>query len=142
MGINTSKIMIRASAQRVWKALTRPDLVKQWQFGTDLHTDWLIGGSIIFRNEWEGKVYTQKGSILEVDPNRLIKYTLFAPQPGLEDRPENYFVMSYLLEENDGQTILTIDQEDPRSQPAQEPDTEGENVILVALKKLVEDGAW
>ena len=142
MSKTVSKIVIRASANRVWEALTRPELVKQWQFGAVLRTDWRKGGSIVFRNEWEGKVYEQKGSILEVEPGRLARYSLFAPQPGLEDRPENYFIMSYILEEVDGQTILTIDQDDPRNQPAQEPADEGENAVLVALKKLVEDGAW
>ena len=142
MSKTVSKIVIRASANRVWEALTRPELVKQWQYGTDLSTDWQTGGSIVFRNEWEGRVFEQKGSILEVEPGRLARYSLFAPQPGLEDRPENYFVMSYILEEVDGQTILTIDQDDPRNQTAQEPAEEGENAVLVALKKLVEDGAW
>ena len=142
MSNNVSRIVIHASASRVWEALTRPELVKQWQFGAVLRTDWRKGGSIVFRNEWEGKVYEQKGSILEVEPGRLARYSLFAPQPGLEDRPENYFIMSYILEEVGGQTILTIDQDDPRNQPAQEPADEGENAVLVALKKLVEDGAW
>ena len=142
MSHNVSKIVIRASANRVWEALTKPELVKQWQYGTDLTTDWRKGSSIVFRNEWDGKVYEQKGSILEVEPGRLARYSLFAPQPGMEDRPENYFVMSYLLEEVDGQTILTIDQDDPRNQTAQEPAEEGENAVLVALKKLVEDGEW
>ena len=121
MSHNVSKIVIRASANRVWEALTKPELVKQWQYGTDLTTDWRKGSSIVFRNEWDGKVYEQKGSILEVEPGRLARYSLFAPQPGMEDRPENYFVMSYLLEEVDGQTTLMIDQDDPRNQPAHEP---------------------
>lgn len=142
MSDNVSKILIGASSNRVWDAITRPDLVKQWQYGTDLSTDWRKGSSIVFRNEWEGKVFEQKGTILEVEPGCLVKYTLFAPQPGLEDRPENYFVMSYLLEDVDGRTLLTITQEDTRSQSVQEPADEAENAILLALKKLVEDGAW
>ena len=142
MSDNVSKILIGASANRVWDAITRPDLVKQWQYGTDLSTDWRKGSSIVFRNEWEGKVFEQKGTILEVEPGCLVKYTLFAPQPGLEDRPENYFVMSYLLEDVDGRTLLTITQEDTRSQSVQEPADEAENAILLALKKLAEDGAW
>lgn len=142
MSDNISKIVIRASAQRVWEALTRPDLVKQWQYGTDLSTDWRTGSSIVFRNEWNGKVFEQHGSVLEVEPGRLVRYSLFAPQPGVEDQPENYFVMSYLLEEVDGQTTLTIAQDDPRNQPAQESVDEGENAILSALKALVEDGVW
>jgi len=135
---SASKVIIDAPASRVWKALTKPELVKQWQYGTDLSTDWQIGSPITFRNEWEGTIYEQKGTILEIEPNKLMKYTLFAPRPGLEDKPENYFTMTYSLEEADGKTILTIIQDDPREQIPQEQADENENSVLDGLKKLVE----
>ena len=135
---SASKVIIDAPASRVWKALTKPELVKQWQYGTDLSTDWQMGSPITFRNEWEGTIYDQKGTILEIEPNKLMKYTLFAPRPGLEDKPENYFTMTYSLEEADGKTILTIIQDDPREQIPQEQADENENSVLDGLKKLVE----
>ena len=135
---SASKVIIDAPASRVWKALTKPELVKQWQYGTDLSTDWQIGSPITFRNKWEGTIYEQKGTILEIEPNKLMKYTLFAPRPGLEDKPENYFTMTYSLEEADGKTILTIIQDDPREQIPQEQADENENSVLDGLKKLVE----
>ena len=135
---SASKVIIDAPASRVWKALTKPELVKQWQYGTDLSTDWQMGSPITFRNEWEGTIYEQKGTILEIEPNKLMKYTLFAPRPGLEDKPENYFTMTYSLEEADGKTILTIIQDDPREQIPQEQADENENSVLDGLKKLVE----
>ncbi|GLV60206.1 hypothetical protein KDH_70280 [Dictyobacter sp. S3.2.2.5] len=140
----TSKITINAPSDRVWAALTRPELVKQWQYGTDLITDWHIGSPIIFRNEWEGKVFEQKGTVLEIEPARLVTYSLFFPHPGMEDKPENYFTMTYTLDEVDGQTTLTIIQEDPHQQELQEQTEsqqaaeESENSILVTLKKLAE----
>ena len=120
----TSKVTINAPASKVWAALTTPELVKQWQYGSDVITDWKVGSPIKFHSEWEGQVYEQWGKILEVEPNKTLKYTLFAPRPDLEDKPENYFTMAYSLQEADGQTALTITQEDPREQAA--PDTQGE----------------
>jgi uncharacterized protein YndB with AHSA1/START domain len=131
-----SKITINASAARVWAALTQPELVKQWQFGSLLSTDWQKGSPIVFRNEWEGTVFEQKGTVLEVEPNKLARYTLFAPRPDLTDSPENYFTMTYLLEEKNGKTTLSIIQDDPR--PQSEPAEEDGSGILDGLKKLVE----
>ncbi|HEY4385889.1 MAG TPA: SRPBCC family protein [Ktedonobacteraceae bacterium] len=134
----TSKITINAPASRVWAALTKPELVKQWQYGADVITDWQKGSSIVYRNEWEDTIYEQKGTILEIEPDKLVRYTLFAPRPDLEDKPENYFAMTYALEETNGQTTLTIIQDDPRGQQQEEQAEESENSVLSSLKKLVE----
>ena len=134
-----SKITINAPSASVWEAITQPELVKQWQYGANLMTDWQKGSSIVYRSEWEGNIYEQTGKILEIEPHKLVKYTLFAPRPGLEDKPENYFTMTYGLEEINGQTTLTIIQDDPIEQPSQEQVEENENSILDSLKKLVEE---
>ncbi|GER89644.1 hypothetical protein KDW_38060 [Dictyobacter vulcani] len=139
MHTSISKITMNATATRVWEAITKPELVKQWQYGTNLITDWQKGSSIVYRNEWEGTVYEQKGTILEIEPEKLVKFTLFAPRPGLENTPANFFTMIYAIEEANGQTTLTITQEDPREQSSQEQAEEkNDNGILAGLKKLVE----
>ena len=139
MQTTTSQVTINAPANRIWDALTNPEFVKQWQYGSDLTTDWKIGSPIKFHSVWEGQVYEQWGKVLAVEPNKLIRYSLFAPRPDLEDKPENYFTMTYSLEEADGKTTLTIIQEDPRDQPAgAAEDEENGNAVLDGLKKLVE----
>ena len=141
MKTSISKVVIHATADEVWKALTLPELVKKWQYGTDLATDWSKGGPIVFRNEWNGDVFIQNGTVLLFDPARTLRYSLFAPRPGMEDSPENRFVMTYQLVETNGSTELTILQEDPREPESQESEEgEGENPILRALKELVENG--
>ncbi|MGZ7442063.1 SRPBCC family protein [Paenibacillus sp. TH7-28] len=140
MSTQVSRIMIQAPAGKVWNALTKPDLVKKWQYGADLITDWKVGGEIRFRNEWDGNVFEQWGKVLEVEPYRLIRYSLFAPQPGLEDKPENYFVMSYILSEEGGGTLLKIEQQDNRPGAEDEPSQEeGENAVLAMLKAVAEE---
>jgi len=138
MNTQISSIVINAPATRVWEALTKPELVKKWQYDTDVTTDWQKDSPIVFRNEIQGALYEQKGTILEVEPPKLLKYSLFAPRPGLEDKPENYFIMTYALKETNGKTELTITQEDPREQPPQGHPQEEENSILKGLKILVE----
>ena len=138
MAINISTIVLDAPVNKIWDALTQPSLVKQWQYGSDLITDWKAGSEIRFRNEWEGQVFEQWGTVLEVIPNEKIKYSLFFPRPGLEDKPENYFIMSYILSEENGKIKLEIHQEDNRPGAIQEEPQGKENPILQSLKLLVE----
>ena len=108
MATNVSTIIIDATRQRVWDNLTKAELVKLWQYGSDLQTDWTVGSHIEFVTEWEGKVFRQWGTVLEFNPPDRLSYSLFAPRPDLSDKPENYFVMKYVLTEKDGKTKLEI----------------------------------
>ena len=56
MAINVSTVRIKAEPKKVWDALTNPELVKEWQYGSDLITDWVIGNDIKFETKWEGKI--------------------------------------------------------------------------------------
>jgi len=134
---NVSTIKINASIEKVWEALTNPVHVKQWQYGSDLITDWIVGNEIRFKTEWEGQLFEQWGQVLEFNPYKLIKYSLFAPRPDLENKPENYFVMNYILTEEGSNVRLEIVQEDDRPGAVQESPQE-ENIILQGLKALIE----
>jgi len=138
MAINISVITMNASVERVWDTVTNPQLVKLWQFGSDLITTWEVGSDIRFRTVWGDDVFEQWGKILEIKPLQFLKYTLFAPRPGLDDKPENYFIMSYILTGGNGQTILKIVQEDDRPNAVQEAPQGEENPILNSLKELAE----
>jgi uncharacterized protein YndB with AHSA1/START domain len=138
MATNISTIRIKATIQKVWDTITKPELVKLWQYGSDLQTTWEVGSDIKFRTEWDGKIFEQWGKVLEIRPTELIKYNLFAPRPNLEDKPENYFVMIYILTDEDGQTKLEIIQEDNRLNAVQEEPQGEESPILRSLKQLAE----
>ena len=138
MATNISTIIIKAPIQKVWDIITNPEAVKQWQFGSDLTTDWKIGNDIKYSTVWEGVTYLQWGKVLDIKQNELVKYSLFAPRPDLEDKPENYFIMSYVLTASNGQTKLEIIQEDNRPGAVQEEPQGEENPILKSLKNLAE----
>lgn len=138
MAKNISTIVVNAPVQKVWDALTKAELIKQWQYGSDIITDWKIGSDIRFKTVWEDKVFEQWGKILEIIPFKRIKYSLFAPRPDLIDKPENYFVMSYVLIEEKGHIKLEIIQEDNRPGTVQEEPQGEENPVLKGLKLLIE----
>ena len=138
MAKNVSTINIDAPIEKVWDTVTNPELVKLWQYGSDLLTTWEIGTEIKFRTEWEDKVFEQWGKVLEVKPYQWVRYSLFAPGSDLEDKPENYFIMNYILTVEDSQTKLEIVQEDNRPDAKQEEPQGEENPVLQSLKKVAE----
>ncbi len=136
-----SKVHLPVSRERAWLALTRPELVAKWQYGSALTTTWEVGTRIVFRVEWEGQVFEQWGEVLEYREPERLRYRLFAPRPDLVDRPENYFEMVYSLEPREGGTLVTISQIDPRpvvGEPEAETPDEA-NPVLLALKTVAEN---
>lgn len=139
MAVTRSSVHIEATRDAVWTALTDPRCVKQWQYGSVLETDWSVGSPIRFTTEWEGQTLEQWGTVLAVEAPTEVRYSLFAPRPGLEDRPEHYFTMTYRLAVEGGGTILTVIQDDPRPGSGEgELDESGDNPILAALKQVAE----
>lgn len=135
MAIHTAVILIKASPIKVFNALTKPGLVKLWQFGKVVTSDWVVGHAIKFSVEFEEKVLEQQGVILEIRTNELIKYTLFTPKPGLEDKPENYNTTTYKLNNENGFTRVELIQEDNRSTTFAPISLAP---VLAGLKKVVE----
>lgn len=68
----SASITINAFAEEVWKAMTTPELIKQWFFGVDTVTDWKVGGPLVHKGEYQGKPYEDKGEVLRFEPPRLL----------------------------------------------------------------------
>ena len=56
---------------------------------------------IKFKGEWGGKKYEDKGTILEMNYQQLIKYNYWSSISGIEDKPENYIIVTYQLSGED-----------------------------------------
>ena len=131
-------INIHASISNVWEALTKPEIIKQYFFGTNTITDWKVGSPIKFKGEWEGKSYEDKGTILELKKNKLIKYSYWSSMSGIEDKPENYVIVTYQLSGDDENVNLTVLQENIPDEKTKAHSEENWNKVLQGLKKAVE----
>lgn len=131
-------ITMNAPASKVWEALTTPAIIKQYFFGTDAISDWKVGSPLIFKGEWQGKKYQDKGTILESVPNKLFKYSYWSSMSGKEDKPENYVNVTYLLSQKDNATTLTITQENIADEKTKEHSEANWKKVLEDLKKLLE----
>ncbi len=67
--IAEKSIAINAPIADVWDALVNPATIKQYMFGADAVSEWKEGSPIVFRGEWEGVEYEDKGVILRFEPS-------------------------------------------------------------------------
>lgn len=130
--------VINAPAEKVWEALTEPELIKEYLFGTEVESDWKVGSSITYRGEWEGKPYEDHGKIVELQPNKILKASYWTAFSGREDKPENYDMVTYELKEENGQTMLSVSQENNFSQEEADRSAKNWASVLENIKKMLE----
>jgi len=130
---------INAPASKVWDALTKPEQIKQYMFGTQVTTDWKVGSPITYKGEWKGKAYEDKGKVLEIEPRKRLVSSFWSALAGLPDTPENYKTVGYELAPDGDQTKLTITQDNNASQDEAKEAEKNWRMVLDGIKKLVEN---
>jgi len=136
--IATASVTVDAPPERVWHALTDPETIKQYYFGTTVATDWQPGSAITWAGEYEGRQYEDRGEILEADPPLLLRHTHFSPLGGKPDAPENYHTLTYTLADTGGGTEVTLEQDNNDSPEAAEHAAGNWRTMLDGLKATVE----
>ncbi|MCK6691214.1 MAG: SRPBCC domain-containing protein [Thermoanaerobaculia bacterium] len=130
---------IHAPVSKVWAALTQPELVKQYFWGTRLVTSWQPGTPIAFEGEWEGKPYRDKGAVLVFEPEKMLRYDYYSSWSDLEDRPENYQVITYRVKPKGNGTVLTVTQRNIDTLEKKIHSAQNWAALLMALKRLTEN---
>ena len=136
--IAKASININASSERVWDALVNPEAIKQYMFGTNVVSDWREGSSIIWKGEWQGKTYEDKGTILQLKPGRKIQYSHFSPLSGFPDKPENYHIVTVEISVKENQTHVLLTQDNNATDEERTDSEKNWEMMLVGLKKFVE----
>jgi uncharacterized protein YndB with AHSA1/START domain len=132
-------ITINAPVDAVWQALTDPGKVKEYMHGTTIATDWKVDSPITWSGEWKGKSYQDKGVVLAFEPGKLLSTTYWSSMGGTEDKPENYYKVTYTLEGDDTSTKLKLQQDGNESQEAADKMAENNwGPVLEALKGVAE----
>jgi uncharacterized protein YndB with AHSA1/START domain len=133
-------ITINAPAVKVWRALTDPEIVKQYFFGTNVQSNWKEGSPILWTGEWQGKTYQDKGTILAITPGKYVKYSYWSSMAGTEDKPENYQNVSYDLTEKDGITTLELTQDNIKDEASKQHSEQNWQGVFGKMKEMVEGG--
>ena len=131
-------VKINADASSVWEALTTPEVIKQYFFGTKTFSDWKVGSRITFKGIWEGKEYSDGGIILQLNPEKILQYTYWSSMSGTEDIPENYSTITFELVKEDYGTLLTLTNDNCKTEQMRDHLTENWRMVLNGLCTLLE----
>src|SRR5829696_2540866 len=99
-------VMIRATPDRIWKAITDGVETERYYYGTRVDSDWSVGGRIVYSYP-DGSVAAD-GEVVEIEPERRVLMTFHAHwSPDIE--AEGPVQMSWEIEPaGDGVSKLTV----------------------------------
>ena len=136
LALKTSAV-INASVSKVWDALTNPEVVKEYFFGTNLITDWKEGSPIRFTGVWDGVAYEDKGTVLKFEPEHYLSYNYWSSFSGTEDISENYAIIEYIVEAVDSGTQVTVTQDNMKDEAAVAHSEKNWQMLLEEMRKLL-----
>ena len=136
--IANASITIHASRRAVWQALVSPQAIEQYMFGARVLSDWREGGPIVWKGQWQGKPYEDKGTVRQFIPEHRLQYSHFSPLAGRPDQPENYHMVTIDLLGEGGQTSVTLTQDNNDTEEARKHSEKNWRIMLEGLKKVVE----
>src|SRR2546426_11141110 len=128
-------ITISAPIANVWDALVKPEMIRQYMFGTNAVSDWKEGSPIVWKGEWEGKPYEDKGVILKLKPERVLQYSHFSPLSGQPDLADNYHLVTIELFPQGSGTQVTLSQDKNATEQEREEAEKNWNMMLTGLKQ-------
>ncbi|WP_411822012.1 SRPBCC family protein [Leptospira sp. 'Mane'] len=129
---------IKASPETVWEVLTSPKYIKEYLYGTDAISDWKKGSPLIFKGEWEGRAYEEKGVILEFQKPDSFKYTYFTAFFELPELPENYAIIENKLTVAGDTVTIHLSQSGFTSEEKVKHSIDSWNHCLEIIKKTAE----
>jgi DNA-binding transcriptional ArsR family regulator/uncharacterized protein YndB with AHSA1/START domain len=99
-------VIVRATPDRIWKAITDGVETEQYYYGTRVDSDWSVGGRIAYA--YPDGTIAADGEVLEIEPGRRVKMTFHARwSPEIE--AEGPVQMSWEIEPaGDGASKLTV----------------------------------
>ena len=136
--IARASIRLQARRDQVWEALVTPESIKEYMFGADVVSDWQEGSPIVWKGEWKGQPYEDKGVIRRMEPARYLEYTHFSPLSGLPDEPENYHTVSIDISFEGDLTRVSLTQDNNRSEEERNHSETNWRTMLEAMRTLLE----
>ena len=137
-GTVLKNIELNAPVSKVWDALTKPELTKQYFFDCESISTYKVGDAIEFVMYKDNqKIVVVKGVITLCLTDKMLAYTCFSPET--ENKPDKHTMVTIALIPEENKTRLTITQGSFKDDKAHYDQTnQGWNFVLSGLKKLVE----
>lgn len=75
--IVSRSVVLNATPERIWEALTHPGMTKQYLYNCEVQSDWQPGSAVRWRGDYLGKPVDVEGKVMDIVPGRYIKYSGF-----------------------------------------------------------------
>ncbi len=138
--VSGAEITINAPIETVWHAITQSEIALMPD--TLVVSDWGIGDPIIFEGEFNGTHFKDYGEVLEKHEGRTVAFSHWSRTA---QRPDNYHIVRYELDDEDDITHVTLTQTNVGDRPEIDAKTKAEfdknwQTMLEHLKKAAEAG--
>jgi uncharacterized protein YndB with AHSA1/START domain len=128
------EMYIRATPDRVWRAITESEFTRRYYYDNDVASDWKVGSPIVYRGD-DGKE-SITGEILEIDPPRRLVHTFYFP--GTDESPSR---VTWTIEPRGEASLLTLVHDEFDGETVTYRSVEhGWVPILSGLKTVLETG--
>jgi uncharacterized protein YndB with AHSA1/START domain/DNA-binding transcriptional ArsR family regulator len=132
------EIYIRTTPEKLWEAITRPEMTRQYFYGSAVESEWKVGAAV--RHMGANGNVNLDGKVLEIVPQRRLVTTFCAvhdPEAG-KDRPSR---VTWEIEPRGEVCRLTLTHDDFDGITATYKQVgPGWNPVLSGLKTLLETG--
>jgi uncharacterized protein YndB with AHSA1/START domain len=134
-------VTIAAARARVWEALVSPEKMKQYMPITNVVSEWQQGSAIVWTSEFLGKTFEVKGTVLRLEPERLLEYDHSRPifrSSGASHSPENYQRVTIELSGEGAETTLSVTERNNMNKRELEHSEGSWRMVLHGMKALLE----
>ena len=136
MARSISTIFISGTIDEVWREITKTGEAQKCFFNNVMHTTGLRAGATIQMRSISNKYVAVVGEVLEIDPPHLFSHTF-----KFTNYDDPYCKVTYKLKEVEGGVEFTLISEDMlEGSKTQKQMTSGGDMIVKALKGIVENG--
>ena len=134
-------VHISAPTSKVWDTLTTPESMKRWMSETeiDIITDWNVGSPMLIRGRLHRVKFENTGTVLQFEPEELLRYSHLSSLSRLPDKPENYSIFEFRLAPIGSQSSLTVTASNFPTETIYKHLAFYWNVTLEIIKRMVEE---
>ncbi|HEY9488593.1 MAG TPA: SRPBCC family protein [Chryseosolibacter sp.] len=138
--IITRSVLLNATPERVWEALTHPGMTKQYLYNTVVSCDWKKGSSLHWKGHYQGRDIDEEGKILDIVPGKMIKYSGFdrLVEGDLSRKGDIHITQEIIPERGKTKLLTTIDHFEGDETRAEYAAEQWDFEIMPRLQTLVE----
>jgi uncharacterized protein YndB with AHSA1/START domain len=135
----TVEIQIRAKLEDVWDYLVNPRKVGELFWGSTVESDFKVGSLIVWKGNWEGKPFEDRGIVMEMKKGEVLQYSHWSPAEPVPPEKDRNLISVRLKKLANG--VHVTFQHDNIASLAMKEHSEGMwKQLLSRMKELAEGG--